>query len=333
MTYSVCGEKFKGSSCPKCGMPAYPKAELQKRHEEYVQIARERYTDAVNCVVSQGYATSSLLQRRLKVSYPAAATMIDMMEQNGVVGPYDGDNPRKVLVSPSSDTFEQSFPAESDEEVVPHPTRPDDRSPAATRSPRKHERMSLSKLDRMDGHSFEHACSKILLANGFSHVKVTQASGDYGIDVLASRDGQRYAIQCKCYNSPVGNHAIEEAYAGAAYYDGRIPVVMTNQGFTNAALQMASKLNVLLWGRNELQKMLIVYNNVPLWKRALLFILKLLFGSVSSFISTIICLYGLYNSFLSFELQRLPSDLFYCVATWLILKGILMAIGKKILHK
>lgn len=333
MTCLVCGEKYKGSSCPKCGMPAYSEAELQKRHEEYVQIARERYTDAVNCVVSQGYATTSLLQRRLKVSYPAAATMIDMMEQNGVVGPYEGAKPRKVLVSPSSDTFEQSFLAESDEEVVPHPTRPDDRFPAATRSPSKHERMSLSKLDRMDGHSFEHACSKILLANGFSHVKVTQASGDYGIDVLASRDGQRYAIQCKCYNSPVGNHAIEEAYAGAAYYDGRIPVVMTNQGFTNAALQMANKLNVLLWGRNELQKMLIVYNNVPLWKRALLFILKLLFGSVSSFIATIICLYSLYNSFLSFDLQRLPSDLLYCVVTWLILKGILLVVGKKILHK
>lgn len=332
MTCSVCGEKFKGSSCPKCGMPAYPKAELQKRHEEYVQIARERYTDAVNCVVSQGYATTSLLQRRLKVSYPTAATLMDMMEQNGVIGPYDGDKPRKVLVSPSSNTFEQSFPTKSDEESNSCPSRPDYSSPV-TRSPRRHERMSLSKLDRMDGHSFEHACSKILLANGFSHVKVTQASGDYGIDVLASRDGHRYAIQCKCYNSPVGNHAIEEAYAGAAYYDDRIPVVMTNQGFTNAALQMAGKLNVLLWGRNELQKMLIVYNNVPLWKRALLFILKLLFGSASSFIATIICLSGLYNSFLSFDLQRLPSDLLYCVVTWLILKGILLVVGKKILHK
>lgn len=331
MKCSVCGEKYKGSSCPKCGMPAYSEAELQKRHDEYVQIARDRYTDAVNCVVSQGCATTSLLQRRLKVSYPTAATMMDMMEQNGVIGPYDGAKPRKVLVSPTADTFEQAFPTEFDEEADSYSSYPD--APSAPRSPRRHERMSLSKLDRMDGHSFEHACSKILLANGFSHVKVTQASGDYGIDILASRDGHRYAIQCKCYNSPVGNHAIEEAYAGAAYYDGRIPVVMTNQGFTNAALQMAGKLNVLLWGRNELQKMLIVYNNVPLWKRVLLFILKLLFGSVSSFIASIICLYGLYNSFLSFDPQRLSSDLLYCVVTWLILKGILLIIGKKILHR
>ena len=108
---------------------------------------------------------------------------------------------------------------------------------------------------------------------------------------------------------------------------------MTNQGFTNAALQMAGKLNVLLWGRNELQKMLIVYNNVPLWKRVMLFIRKLLFGSVSSFIASIICLYGLYNSFLSFDPQHLSSDLLYCVVTWLILKGILLIIGKKILHR
>lgn len=333
MKCSVCGEKYDGCSCPRCGMPSYSESELKSRNKEYAKIALDRYADAVNCVVSQGYATTSLLQRLLKVSYPVAATMMDLMEQNGVIGPYNGDKPRKVLVSSSPDTFEQSFPTISYEEANSHPSLTYDKPPAATKVHCKHERMSLSKLDRMDGHSFEHACSKILLANGFSHVKVTQASGDYGIDILAERNGQPYAIQCKCYNSPVGNHAIEEAYAGAAYYDDRIPVVMTNQGFTNAALQMAGKLNVLLWGRNELQKMLIVYNNVPLWKRALLFILKLLFGSASSFIATIICLSGLYNSFLSFDLQRLPSDLLYCVVTWLILKGILLVVGKKILHK
>ena len=57
------------------------------------------YHDAVQVVLETGAASTSLLQRRLKISYSRAARIIDEMEQKGVVGPYEGANPRKVLIT------------------------------------------------------------------------------------------------------------------------------------------------------------------------------------------------------------------------------------------
>ena len=42
----------------------------------------------------------SHIQRRLKLGYARAARLVDMMEQNGIVGPADGSKPREVLVEP-----------------------------------------------------------------------------------------------------------------------------------------------------------------------------------------------------------------------------------------
>ncbi|MDR1726473.1 MAG: DNA translocase FtsK 4TM domain-containing protein [Acidobacteriota bacterium] len=56
------------------------------------------YNDAVRVVVSDGRASTSLLQRRLSVGYGRAAKLVDMMFKNGIVGPADGSKPREVLV-------------------------------------------------------------------------------------------------------------------------------------------------------------------------------------------------------------------------------------------
>jgi S-DNA-T family DNA segregation ATPase FtsK/SpoIIIE len=56
------------------------------------------YNDAVRVVVSEGRASTSLLQRRLSIGYGRAAKLIDMMYQNGLIGPADGSKPRDVLV-------------------------------------------------------------------------------------------------------------------------------------------------------------------------------------------------------------------------------------------
>ena len=45
-------------------------------------------------------ASTSLLQRKLKLGYARAARIVDMMEERGVVGPYEGAKPRKVLITP-----------------------------------------------------------------------------------------------------------------------------------------------------------------------------------------------------------------------------------------
>jgi S-DNA-T family DNA segregation ATPase FtsK/SpoIIIE len=63
----------------------------------------DMYKDAVRVVVESGKASSSLLQRRLRVGYARAARLIETMEEQGVVGPADGARPRDVLISSLDD--------------------------------------------------------------------------------------------------------------------------------------------------------------------------------------------------------------------------------------
>jgi S-DNA-T family DNA segregation ATPase FtsK/SpoIIIE len=59
------------------------------------------YNDAVRLVVEFGKASTSLLQRRLRIGYGRAAHLIDLMERDGIVGAADGPKPREVLKRPS----------------------------------------------------------------------------------------------------------------------------------------------------------------------------------------------------------------------------------------
>ncbi|MDE6622508.1 MAG: restriction endonuclease [Lachnospiraceae bacterium] len=109
--------------------------------------------------------------------------------------------------------------------------------------------------DMMDGFDFEYYCADLLADSGFINVKVTRRSGDYGVDILAEKDGVTYAIQCKRYSGLVGIKAVQEAYAGRDYYDRMVGAVLTNQYFTKSAVQAARKLKILLWDRDYLQEM------------------------------------------------------------------------------
>jgi S-DNA-T family DNA segregation ATPase FtsK/SpoIIIE len=59
------------------------------------------YNDAVRLVVEFGKASTSLLQRRLRIGYGRAAHLIDLMERDGIVGAADGPKPREVLKRPT----------------------------------------------------------------------------------------------------------------------------------------------------------------------------------------------------------------------------------------
>jgi S-DNA-T family DNA segregation ATPase FtsK/SpoIIIE len=60
----------------------------------------ELYQDAVRLVIEFGKASTSLLQRRLRIGYGRAAHLIDLMENDGIVGAADGPKPREVLKKP-----------------------------------------------------------------------------------------------------------------------------------------------------------------------------------------------------------------------------------------
>lgn len=121
---------------------------------------------------------------------------------------------------------------------------------------RFHRRKKMGFLDDLEGHEFEHFCARLLKDNGFIEVEVTKGSGDYGVDILAEKDGVTYAVQCKCYTDPVGVKAVQEAYAGRDYYDRMVGAVMTNQYFTAPAVNAARKLKILLWDRGYLEDMM-----------------------------------------------------------------------------
>lgn len=120
----------------------------------------------------------------------------------------------------------------------------------------KRKKKSSDVFEDMEGHEFEYFCADLLADRGFTEVEVTKASGDYGIDILAQKDGVTYAIQCKRYTAPVGVKAIQEAYAGRDYYDRMVGAVMTNQYFTTPAVEAAKKLKILLWDGGYIEGML-----------------------------------------------------------------------------
>jgi S-DNA-T family DNA segregation ATPase FtsK/SpoIIIE len=59
------------------------------------------FDDAVRLVFEFGKASTSLLQRRLRIGYGRAAHLIDLMEKDGLVGPADGSKPREILKAPT----------------------------------------------------------------------------------------------------------------------------------------------------------------------------------------------------------------------------------------
>jgi DNA segregation ATPase FtsK/SpoIIIE, S-DNA-T family len=94
----------------KQGKPNYEL--LQQRVKEVVeaQVAEvedserdELYARAVELVQLNGQASTSFIQRRLRVGYNRAARMIEMMEEDGIVGPADGSKPREVLIRKNMD--------------------------------------------------------------------------------------------------------------------------------------------------------------------------------------------------------------------------------------
>lgn len=65
----------------------------------------ELFDEAVRLVVAQQQASASFLQRRMRIGFSRAARLIDMMEQDGLLGPPQGSKPREVLVK--SDYFSE----------------------------------------------------------------------------------------------------------------------------------------------------------------------------------------------------------------------------------
>lgn len=58
------------------------------------------FLEAAKLVIEVGHASASLIQRRFRVGYARAARIIDILEEKGIIGPYEGSRPREVLMTP-----------------------------------------------------------------------------------------------------------------------------------------------------------------------------------------------------------------------------------------
>ena len=100
------------------GKPHYTADLTSQKSREVVseQSEDELYDEAVQIILRSKQASTSLLQRRLKVGYSRAARLLDDMEARGLIGPADGNKPRKILVPvPTDNSLGMEEELEADE--------------------------------------------------------------------------------------------------------------------------------------------------------------------------------------------------------------------------
>lgn len=73
----------------------------EQLHDQFVYPAAEDelFDEAKQTVIGAGKASASILQRRLRIGYARAARLLDILEQQGVIGPAEGAKPRDVLMA------------------------------------------------------------------------------------------------------------------------------------------------------------------------------------------------------------------------------------------
>jgi len=106
-------------------------------------------------------------------------------------------------------------------------------------------------IESLDPIAFEHYCAELLRNDGWD-ARVTQASGDQGIDVIATRKNVKAVFQCKKYAQPVGNGAVQEIVAGKQFEQADVAAVVSNATFTPSAKQLAGTTGVHLLHYSEL---------------------------------------------------------------------------------
>lgn len=122
------------------------------------------------------------------------------------------------------------------------------------------ESISLNpkKFTDLSGPEFEKLLYRLFGAMGYT-VQPTGKTGDQGADLIANMNGQRIAIQAKCYAGAVGNAAVQEVISAQKFYDCNRAMVATNSSFTREAIDLARVSNVELIGGGKLSELLLQY--------------------------------------------------------------------------
>ena len=191
-------------------------------------IFNEKEIEIINDIVNKEIVSFTYIKKKFSLNYTKTANVLDKLEANNIISPpinIKKNTDRYVLINKNNSYL-------------------------------KEEESYHEKINRMSGEVFEMICADLLQRNGFKNISLTKATGDYGVDILAEKDSVKYAIQCKRYNQPVGNKAVQEAYSGKKYYNCHVAVVLTNSTFTDNAKELAKSNGVLLWDKDKLDELI-----------------------------------------------------------------------------
>lgn len=118
------------------------------------------------------------------------------------------------------------------------------------------EYRSLSDLKRMHPFKFEDYVAKLYKNMGYS-VKQTKRTGDGGKDIVATKNGQTYFVECKRYSDPINVHKMRD-FVGACVLGGKDVkgIYVTTSSFTNDAKSAANRIGIQMIDGNKLMGMI-----------------------------------------------------------------------------
>ncbi len=111
----------------------------------------------------------------------------------------------------------------------------------------------LTNVDNMDGIEFESYIAGVLKNQGYTNIKLTEKY-DYGVDIIADKDGIRWGIQVKRYSGLVKADAVRQVVTGLRIYDCDRAMVITNSVFGRVAIRLADSNKCVLVDRVKLAR-------------------------------------------------------------------------------
>ncbi len=111
--------------------------------------------------------------------------------------------------------------------------------------------IQLADIDQMPGIQFEHYVARLYQHRGYN-TQVTKGSNDFGVDIIASKWGERLAVQVKRHSKRVSRRAVSDSVAGLKHYGCNGAVVVTNNYFGRGAIALARSNSCQLVDRDML---------------------------------------------------------------------------------
>lgn len=127
----------------------------------------------------------------------------------------------------------------------------------------QHEKQKLRALnlidtDYMDGLAFEKYVAELLKSQGYTKVTLIERY-DYGVDIMAMKDGIRWGVQVKRYSNMVKAEAVRQVVTALNKYNCQRAMVVTNSTFSRPAKVLADTNNCVLIGKDELAEWIIAF--------------------------------------------------------------------------